>query len=84
MSLDNVSSRSHGFIFKENSGSDEGCLSMHYWPGKPNGSQNNRDSSLLLFAAKNQKSQDPTAEEPHGLDMGHRVIKLELSRKLCF
>lgn len=82
MSLDYVSSRSHGFMFKENPGSDEGYLSLHYWPGKPNGSQNNRDSSLLLFVSKNQKNQDPIAEEPHGLDMGYRVIKLELSRKL--
>lgn len=38
--------------------------------GNPNVSQNNRDSSLLLFATKNQKDQDPIAEEAHGLDMG--------------
>ena len=38
--------------------------------GNSNGSQNNRDSLLLLFATKNQKNQDPIAAEAHGLAMG--------------
>lgn len=36
----------------------------------PNVSQNNRDSSLLLFATKNQENPDPIAEDAHGLAMG--------------
>lgn len=71
MSLDNVSSRSHSFIFKENPESVEGYLSTHYWTEKPQClPQNNRDSSLILFATKNQENPDPIAEEAHGLAMG--------------
>lgn len=50
-----------------------------------NGSQNNRDHfhcSYLPLRTRRYKTQDPIAEGPHGLDMGHEGMKLKLNRKL--